>query len=69
MDNLTYEQAVTKLEENVLKLESGELSLDEAIKLYEESSSLSAYCSDLLNNAELKIKEFAGSGKGDNNEG
>ncbi len=66
MENISYEAAVKRLEEIVVKLESGELTLEESIKLYEESSELSAYCSDLLNKAELKIKEFSNK-KGENN--
>ncbi|MBE6834820.1 MAG: exodeoxyribonuclease VII small subunit [Ruminococcaceae bacterium] len=59
MENMTYEEAVKKLEEIVSQLENGDLTLEESIKLYEESSLLSAYCSDLLNKAEAKIKEFS----------
>ena len=59
MDNMTYEQAIKRLEEIVLLLESGEISLDESIKLYEESAKLSSFCSELLNKAELKITEFS----------
>ncbi|MBO4339181.1 MAG: exodeoxyribonuclease VII small subunit [Clostridia bacterium] len=59
MEKMTYEQAIKRLEEIVSLLESGEISLDESLKLYEESAKLSAYCSELLNKAELKIKEFS----------
>ena len=59
MDNMTYEQAIKRLEEIVSLLESGEISLDESIKLYEESAKLSSFCSELLNKAELKITEFS----------
>jgi exodeoxyribonuclease VII small subunit len=58
MDNMTYEQAIKRLEEIVSLLENGEVSLDDSIKLYEESAKLSAFCNDLLNKAELKIEEF-----------
>ncbi|MCR4563775.1 MAG: exodeoxyribonuclease VII small subunit [Clostridiales bacterium] len=59
MEKMTYEQAIKRLEEIVSLLESGEIPLDESLKLYEESAKLSAYCSELLNKAELKIKEFS----------
>ena len=59
MQEMTYESAMKKLEEIVEKLESGELSLDESIKLYEESAKLSAFCADALNKAEMKIKELS----------
>jgi exodeoxyribonuclease VII small subunit len=67
MDNMTYEQAIKRLEEIVSLLESGDVSLEESIKLYEESSKLSAFCSELLNKAELKITEFTKSLNGENN--
>ena len=67
MDNITYEQAMKRLEEIVSLLEGGTKTLDESIKLYEESAQLSSYCSDLLNNAELKIKEFSEEKKGEDN--
>lgn len=68
MSNLTYEQAITRLEEIVSMLEEGNLSLDESIKLFEESAKLSAYCSDLLNKAETRITEFLKNSDGDNDE-
>ena len=68
MSNLTYEQAIKRLEETVSQLEDGNLSLDESIKLYEESAKLSAYCSDLLNKAETKITEFSKDSNGDNDD-
>ena len=57
--DITYEQAIKRLEEIINELESGEKTLDESIALYEESAKLSAYCNELLNKAELKIKEFS----------
>ena len=58
MNNLTYENAISRLEEIVEEMEKNELSLEESIKLYEEGTKLTAYCSDLLNKAQLKITEL-----------
>ncbi|MCH5315530.1 MAG: exodeoxyribonuclease VII small subunit [Eubacterium sp.] len=58
MNNLTYEKAISRLEEIVEEMEKNELSLEESIKLYEEGTRLTAYCSDLLNKAQLKITEL-----------
>lgn len=58
MENLTYEQAVKKLEELVLKLEKGEMTLDETVACYDEATKLSGYCEAMLNNAKLRIEEL-----------
>ncbi len=58
MENLTYEQAVKKLEKLVLKLEKGEMSLDETVACYDEATKLSGYCEAMLNNAKLRIEEL-----------
>lgn len=53
--NITYETAVKRLEEIVAALESGELSLDKSLKLYEEAAELSAFCQKYLDEAEGKL--------------
>ena len=50
MAELTFEQALEKLENVVKKLENKDISLDEAVKLYNEGLSLSKVCYDLLKN-------------------
>ena len=54
--NITFESAMSRLEEIVGKLESGKASLDESLGLYEEGISLVRFCSDTLDKAEQKIK-------------
>lgn len=56
--NLTYENAVKRLEEIVLILEKNEVSLEESIKLFEEGTALSVYCNKLLSEAKQKITEI-----------
>ncbi len=68
MDNLTYEKAIKRLQEIVSLLENGEVTLEESITLYEESAKLSKYCSELLNKAELKIKQLTESQNGEEDE-
>ncbi|MBE6811898.1 MAG: exodeoxyribonuclease VII small subunit [Ruminococcaceae bacterium] len=55
MPKMTYESAIRQLEEIVLKLENGNLSLDEAVKLFEKGAKLSSFCDKTLKEAELKI--------------
>lgn len=57
--NLSFEQALSDLEKIVNTLESGECSLDDAIKLYSTGAEKAKYCSKLLENAKLKIKTLS----------
>lgn len=54
---LTFEQALTKLEEVVKKLEDKDISLDEAVKLYNEGLELSKLCYEELKQSEKLIVE------------
>lgn len=51
----SFEQALERLEEIVEALEEGEPPLADAIKLYEEGSTLAAHCRTELERAELKV--------------
>lgn len=61
MAKMTYEQAMARLEEIVEKLEDGSLSLDDSIKLFEESTKLAVFCNDCLEKAKLKVTELSAS--------
>ena len=52
---LTYEDGVRRLQEIVKALESGGLTLDESVKLFEAGAALSRFCSGELEKAERKI--------------
>lgn len=52
---ITYEEAVKRLEEIVTLLEKNEATLDESMKLFEEGTKLSAICNKKLNDAKQKI--------------
>ncbi len=51
----TFEKAMTRLEQIVATLEGGRCTLDESLKLFEEGTKLTAYCSKALKTAEQKI--------------
>ena len=59
MEKMNYEKSVSRLEEIVDKLENGNLSLEEMMKLYEEGSALAAKCAKSLDAAQLKITELS----------
>lgn len=50
-----FERSFSRLEEILEKMNSGNVSLDESLKLYEEADRLIAGCSHKLNRAEAKI--------------
>ena len=58
IEDLTFEQAFKELEETVAKLEDGDLPLEAALALFERGQQLSAYCSRLLEQAELKVTQL-----------
>jgi exodeoxyribonuclease VII small subunit len=55
MAKLTFEIAMKQLENIVHDLESGNLSLDDSIKKFEEGIKLSNYCSAKLDETEKRI--------------
>jgi len=59
---VTFEQGMERLEEIVSKLERGEATLDESLKLFEEGSKLVAQCSSMLDKAEQKVIRLEESG-------
>lgn len=52
----SFEEAFLRLEEILEKLNAGNVSLDESLKLYEEADKLITACSKRLNEAERKIE-------------
>ncbi|MFZ3064468.1 MAG: exodeoxyribonuclease VII small subunit [Nitrospirota bacterium] len=56
MENIKFESAVKRLEEIVNKLEAGDLSLDDSIKLFEEGVRLYQVCIKRLDEAEKKVE-------------
>lgn len=59
---MEFEEGLKKLNEIKTMLEAEDVTIDESIKLYEESVAVTKNCIDILNSAEGKIsaikKEF-----------
>lgn len=55
----SIEKSLEELEKINTQLKNGDLSLDDAIKLYEQGTKLVAQSYNKLNNAELKIKKIS----------
>jgi len=51
-----FETSLKKLEEAVNRLESGELSLDDSLKVFEEGVRHASLCSRKLNEAQRKVE-------------
>ena len=56
MKDMTFEQAMERLEQIVSLLEGGKCTLDESMKLFEEGTALTTFCSQSLKEAEQKIQ-------------
>jgi exodeoxyribonuclease VII small subunit len=57
-NNPSFEEAFTRLNQTVEKLEAGGLSLEEATKLFEDGMHLAQLCHQLLTKAELKVTQL-----------
>jgi exodeoxyribonuclease VII small subunit len=55
MTEHTFEQSMKRLEEIVQRLESGDMSLEDSLKVFEEGMQLAAFCSRKLDEAEKKV--------------
>lgn len=56
MNKMSFEKALSELEETVEKLEKGELSLDESLDLFEKGVGLAKFLRAELDKAEKKIE-------------
>jgi exodeoxyribonuclease VII small subunit len=57
LSKLSFEDAMSKLEEIIRDLESGSVKLENAIELYSEGIKLQDHCQDKLRTAKLKIEK------------
>jgi exodeoxyribonuclease VII small subunit len=55
---MTFEEARAELEQIVRKLEDGQTSLDDSLKLWERGEQLHALCVARLNQAEQRVDEL-----------
>ena len=59
VEELSYEEAFAELETIVNVLEGEQNPLDEAMSLFERGQALVKRCSELLEGAELKVRELS----------
>lgn len=58
ISTLSYEEAFEKLEQALVTLQDGRLSLEKALECYEEGMKLAQHCNDLLQKAELRVQQL-----------
>ena len=59
IDELSFEDALKRLETIVQRLESGDETLDSSIKLYAEGDALRAQCEKRLKDAQARIEKIS----------
>ena len=63
MDNITFEQAMSRSEEIIAALENNQISLEKSVDLFQEGIKLSKICSDKLAGIEDKVAKILVDGK------
>ena len=61
---MSFENALTRLEETVKALESGELSLEKSLKCFEDGVKLARTCQKHLAGAEKRVEVLTGQDNG-----
>ncbi|MBI1845460.1 MAG: exodeoxyribonuclease VII small subunit [Candidatus Rokubacteria bacterium] len=59
MTDFRFEDCLTRLEQTVTALETGNLSLEESLKVFEEGVALSRHCAKYLDEAERRLEILA----------
>ena len=62
--DMKFEEALSKLEANVQRLESGDLSLEEALETFKEGVELSQICHAKLNTAQQEVQKVIATNDG-----
>ena len=62
---ISFEAAIEQLQSTVKKLESGDLSLDDSLKTFEEGIRLSRLCQEQLQTAEKRVEILMKASSGD----
>lgn len=65
LENLSFEEALQKLETIVRDLEGGRIKLDDAVAAYEQAVALKKFCKEKLKSAQLKIEKIELSPEGE----
>jgi exodeoxyribonuclease VII small subunit len=61
--DLTFEQALARLDDVVARMDGGDVGLEEAVRLFEQGQALLAVCRDRLALAQQRITELTAQGE------
>lgn len=64
VSEMSFEDAMRELETVVSRLETGDVPLEDSIKLYERGAALKAHCQKKLAEAEEKVAQITLDGEG-----
>ncbi len=64
IEEMSFESAMSELEQVVTQLERGDVALDASISLYERGAALKAHCETKLKSAEEKVAAITLNGEG-----
>jgi len=56
--SLSFEEAMGQLEKIVDALDSGDVSLEKSIEIYEQGAALQKHCEDKLKQAEMRVQKI-----------
>ena len=65
IEKMTFEQALSELEQIVRKIDAGQEDLDSSIKAYERGAALKNFCEQKLKDAKLKIDKVVQNKEGE----
>ena len=63
INEMSFEEAMKELEETVTHLETGDLSLEQSLQLFERGQQLATYCNLQLETAVLKVEKLTSDGE------
>lgn len=63
LNALSFEEALTELDEIVAKLEAGDLTLEESLALFERGQKLATRCNKQLDQASLRVEQLSEDGE------
>ncbi|MFO7664509.1 MAG: exodeoxyribonuclease VII small subunit [Chloroflexota bacterium] len=63
IEEMKFEAALVELEQTVARLESGNLTLEDSLELFERGQRLAAHCNRLLDQAQLRVEQLTDDGE------
>lgn len=63
IEELSFEDALTALEQAVAQLESGDLTLESSLALFERGRRLAVHCGRMLDKAQLRVEQLTEDGE------